>query len=138
MKYGERFKPTFFEKVTWEYTNPGLALGIALLWFFLGFWPMVIISATHTLFYVIILPGLINGWCHVRGYKNFPDAKAFNNRLISWITSGEGLHNNHHHDPKNPFLKYLRSEINLGDIFIKVFIFLKLAELTRQYPPRLF
>lgn len=46
----------------------------------------------------VILNALINGACHVLGYKNFNNT-ATNLRFVAWITGGEGLHNNHHQYP---------------------------------------
>lgn len=51
------------------------------------------------------VPVHING----AGYRNFntPDQSS-NNKLVNWITLGEGMHNNHHHRPQeynNAFTK---------------------------------
>jgi stearoyl-CoA desaturase (delta-9 desaturase) len=46
----------------------------------------------------IFLNASINSLCHMVGYRNF-DNLATNITLISWLTGGEGLHNNHHEFP---------------------------------------
>lgn len=46
----------------------------------------------------IAMNAVINGACHVIGYKNFQNT-ATNLRLVAWFSGGEGLHNNHHQYP---------------------------------------
>ncbi|MBU6500881.1 MAG: fatty acid desaturase [Patescibacteria group bacterium] len=127
----KNIKPTLAEETIFKSPKVGLAVGIGLLYMLVGFrfWPTLIIAGTHTFLYLFFLNNLINGWCHVRGYKNFKNKPAFNNRLIAWITMGEGLHNNHHHKPGNPSLRYKWSEVDLGWIFIRLLCSLKLATL---------
>ena len=45
--------------------------------------------------YVFVLAPLINGLGHWRGAQNFRNS-AYNWRILSWVTGGEGLHHNHH------------------------------------------
>lgn len=46
----------------------------------------------------IAMNAVINGACHVLGYKNYENT-ATNLRLVAWFSGGEGLHNNHHQYP---------------------------------------
>jgi stearoyl-CoA desaturase (delta-9 desaturase) len=125
--YGRNIVPTFAERTIFHSKLLGLLIGIGFLWFALGFWPMLIVAGTHVFLYLFFLNNLINGWCHVRGYKNFPSAVAYNNRLIAWITMGEGLHNNHHQKPGSPSLWYKWSEVDPGWIFIRLMCLCGLA-----------
>jgi len=127
--YARSLTPSLAERIMFRHAFLGLLAGIAILWYVFGFWPMLIIAGTHMLLYMFFLNNLINGWCHARGYKNFPTVVAFNNRFIAWITMGEGLHNNHHHQPRNPSLRHKRSEIDPGWIFIRLMCFCHLATL---------
>lgn len=65
---------------------------------------------------------LINAYCHVRGYKTYPEADAFNSRWVALITYGEGLHNNHHKHQRNPRLRTgtRPCEVDLGWTAIKI------------------
>jgi stearoyl-CoA desaturase (delta-9 desaturase) len=132
MWYGRNIVPTLAEKTIFRSTLLGPLVGIALLWYAFGFWPMMIVVGTHALLYLFVLNSLINGWCHFRGYKNFPKVVAFNNRLIAWITMGEGLHNNHHHTPGSPSLRHRPSEVDPGWLFIKLICFCGLAKLSTR------
>jgi stearoyl-CoA desaturase (delta-9 desaturase) len=127
--YGRNIVPTLAERTIFRSTVLGLLVGIGLLWLVFGFWPMLIVVGTHAFLYVF-LNSLINGWCHARGYKNFPLVVAFNNRFIAWITMGEGLHNNHHHKPGNPSLRYRASEVDMGWLFIQLACLCGLARLA--------
>lgn len=83
----------------------GLVLGIAIFmagfWYFVPNWVGLLTGAA--VFVVqgaayIGLNAVINGACHVLGYRNFKNT-ATNLRLVAWLTGGEGLHNNHHQYP---------------------------------------
>ncbi len=128
--YGRNIMPTFAERTIFRSELLGLVIGVAFLWFSFGFWPMLIIAGTHVFLYLFFLNNLINGWCHARGYKNFSSDVAFNNRFIAWITMGEGLHNNHHHKPGRPSLRYKWSEVDPGWIFIKIMCLCRLARIS--------
>lgn len=128
--YAKHIKPTLAERTVFRFSNTGLLIGIGIAWAVFGFLPMLVIAGTHTVLYLFVLNSLVNGWCHARGYKNFPATPAFNNRLIAWLTVGEGLHNNHHHEPTSPTFRRRRSEIDLGWILIRLLCALDLATLA--------
>jgi len=129
MKYAKNLVLTFAERTIFRHTLIGPLVGMVVLWLVFGFWPMLIIVGTHAFLYLFFLNNLINGWCHFRGYKNFP-VVAFNSHWIAWITMGEGFHNNHHHKPGSPSLRYKWNEIDPGWIFIKLMCFCRLAKLS--------
>lgn len=129
LAYGKNIRLTLAERTVFRSGTLGLLVGIAALWYTFGFVPALAIAGTHTFLYVVVISGLVNGYCHVRGYKNFPGAHAFNNRWVAWLTGGEGLHNNHHHAPGNPSLRHKRSEIDLGWLVIRGLCALNLARI---------
>ncbi|MGI9103985.1 MAG: fatty acid desaturase [Terriglobales bacterium] len=111
----EADKPEVLEKYTrdmphtWMETAVSrgwLGLTVGLTAFSLGFyalaggWGILIGAVTFGVQSIgyIILNALINGACHVLGYRNFNNT-ATNIRLVAWLTGGEGLHNNHHQYP---------------------------------------
>ncbi|MDP3947725.1 MAG: fatty acid desaturase [bacterium] len=128
--YAKHIKPILAERTVFRFSNTGLLIGIGIAWAVFGFLPMLVIAGTHAVLYLFVINNLVNGWCHVRGYKNFPATPAFNNRLIAWLTVGEGLHNNHHHEPASPTFQRRRSEIDLGWICIRLLCSLNLATLA--------
>lgn len=126
--YGRNLKLTWAERTVFRSRYLGLILGILTACYFFGIWQGIFLSFIHTLLYLFFLNNLINGWCHVRGYKNFLLALAFNNRLIAIITAGEGFHNNHHWRPGRPKLSVKKSEFDIGWGFIKFLSFFNLAK----------
>lgn len=131
--YGRNIKLTWAERTIFKSPFLGLLIGIALACYIFGFWFGLIISASHTLFYLFLINNLVNGWCHVRGYKNFKDALAFNSRFIAMITMGEGLHNNHHFRPTRAKLSVKKSEFDIGWGFIRALMSVKLASDDKSY-----
>ncbi len=115
-------------------------LGVAIGWsaFMAGFWalthswvgPVVgaITFGVQSIGY-IVLNALINGACHVLGYRNFNNT-ATNIRLVAWLTGGEGLHNNHHQYPAAAkfSMNRRRLEFDPAWLVIKVLAALRLAE----------
>jgi stearoyl-CoA desaturase (delta-9 desaturase) len=103
-KYTRDIPRTTAEKVL---SRGWLGLGLGMLMFVGAFslllpgWAGPVIGAS-----VFVLQGLtyvglsavINGACHVLGYRNFSNT-ATNLRFVAWLTGGEGLHNNHHQYP---------------------------------------
>jgi len=97
----------------------GTSVGIVIACLIFGWWQGLVLSLSHMLFY-LQLNGLVNSYCHMWGYKNFPNDHAFNSFLIAPITAGEGYHNNHHHMPGSARLGMKWYEVDLGWIFIRV------------------
>jgi stearoyl-CoA desaturase (delta-9 desaturase) len=65
----------------------------------------------HAALYVFVLAPLINGLGHWRGAQNFANT-AYNSRLLSLVTGGESLHNNHHAYPRAPKFSMRRLEFD--------------------------
>lgn len=76
--------------------------------------------------------GVVNGVGHYWGYRN-GETKDRSRNIIPWgiIIGGEELHNNHHLDPANAKLSRRRFEFDLGWMWLKLFVFLKLAKIKR-------
>ncbi len=132
--YARHRQPVGFEKIVSRIRGSGilgLVFGIILSCSIFGIKTGLIVSFIHLLFYVFLLNNLVNGWCHYRGYKNYPQVVAFNNRFIAMITMGEGLHNNHHYSPGSPRLSHRSNEFDLGWGILKVLSFLGLATIER-------
>lgn len=68
-----------------------------------------------------IVSGLINNLTHMIGYRNFDTKDNSGNILVlGYISFGEGWHNNHHADPKNPRYGYKWWELDLSHFLIKL------------------
>ena len=76
------------------------------------------------LFPAIILwnvSGSVNTIGHLFGYRNF-DTKDFsrNNLVLAFLTWGEGLHNNHHFNPKRASFRRRWFEVDLSEPLIRL------------------
>jgi fatty-acid desaturase len=64
---------------------------------------------------------IINTICHKWGYRNYEiDNDSKNNTWVSWITFGEGLHNNHHARQANYSFKRKDHEVDFAALFIDI------------------
>jgi len=75
----------------------------------------------------IFSSAVINGICHVLGYRNFNNT-ATNLRSVAWLTGGEGLHNNHHQYPASSKFSMRKWEIDPAWPVIQVLTKLRLAQ----------
>ena len=98
----------------------GASAGIGLACVVLGPLTGVLVAALHLVFYVFVLAPLINGLGHWRGHQNFGTNTAYNWSVLSWVTGGESLHNNHHAHPKSPRFSVRRWEFDPSWPVIKV------------------
>ncbi len=94
----------------------GLALGIAILVWWLGVVPGIVAVAVHTVGY-IGLGGSVNGVAHTFGRRPF-DNSATNVVWLAWLTCGEGYHNNHHAAPTSARFARRWHDFDLGWWFI--------------------
>lgn len=109
----------------------GVVMGTMLLCHFLGWWGLLA-AALHAVSYIWVLSASINGFCHVRGYKNFKDSPGTNLRLLALLTGGEALHNNHHAFPKSPKFSVRPSEFDPSWAFALVLYALGLLEILEE------
>ena len=65
---------------------------------------------------------LVNSFGHAAGYRTFgtPD-NSRNNLAVAFLVVGEGLQNNHHHDPDSARFSYRWWEPDLGFLFCRLF-----------------
>src|SRR3989344_1285600 len=89
----------------------------------------LLVAAVHAILYVFVLSPSINGLCHWRGVKRFPDTPAYNNRLLGWLVAGEGLHNNHHKYPSAPKFSIFRGDVDPAWPVINLFVKARLVVL---------
>jgi stearoyl-CoA desaturase (delta-9 desaturase) len=68
-----------------------------------------------------IVSGLVNNLTHMTGYRNFDTVDDSHNMLLlGYVSFGEGWHNNHHADPKNPRYGVKWWELDLAHFLIKL------------------
>jgi stearoyl-CoA desaturase (delta-9 desaturase) len=85
----------------------------------------------------ITAAGIINGFGHYWGYRNFEAADASTN-ISPWgvVIGGEELHNNHHTYPTSAKLSVKPYEFDIGWLYIRMLESLGLAT-VRKTPPQL-
>ena len=108
----------------------GFSLTGGVLVLLLGLGPGFVTLTTLAAVY-LLLNAAINGAGHTFGYKSFAN-DATNLRLLALITFGEGLHNNHHARPASPKLSAFRGEFDPAWPFIRLLVFLRLAEVLSK------
>jgi stearoyl-CoA desaturase (delta-9 desaturase) len=71
---------------------------------------------------MIMATSLVNSVCHSDGrygYRRFELNDGTTNELVTTIlTVGEGLHNNHHHFPRDAYLSHAWYEIDINGLII--------------------
>jgi fatty-acid desaturase len=74
----------------------------------------------------------IDSFGHLCGYQNYEQPDGYNNRLLSFLTYGEGLHNNHHHSQRASNFAHKKGEIDLSRQVIEGLRLLHLAQSTER------
>ncbi len=108
-KYTPDYKPDAIDRLGIKHGEL-LGLGIFLLMF--GWVWGAVAWLIHVVLYLTI-NAMINGLGHVVGYRNYQN-EATNLQWLAWISSGEGLHNNHHEYPSSARFSMRRGEVDLA------------------------
>lgn len=104
----------------------GMAVGLTITILLLGVPGGLLAFVVNALLYVF-LSGIINGACHVIGYRNFPNP-ATNLHWAGWLIAGEGYHNNHHEFPASAKFSKRRNEFDPAWPVIWLLVRLRLAK----------
>ena len=109
-------------------------LGIIILLiinFMIFGWTGFLIWAIQMIWIPFWAAGVINGLGHYFGYRNKNTKDRSKNILpIGLIIGGEELHNNHHINPKSFKFSIKWYEFDIGYMWIRILIWLKLAKTT--------
>ena len=68
----------------------------------------------------VMATATVNSVCHKIGYRRFKDTEdsSTNHLLMTVLTFGEGLHNNHHRFPRDAYLSHAWYEFDLNGLII--------------------
>ena len=125
-----RFAPDLAEdrldRLVFSHGWTGLAAGTGALCLALGLWAGAAAMVLHAVLYVFVLAPLINGLGHWHGRQTFRNS-AYNIRLLSYVTGGESLHNNHHAHPRAPKFSMSRREYDPSWTVIRVLAALRVV-----------
>lgn len=100
-----------WDRALFSWGLAGPVVGTVFLCLTFGVWTGLAAGLLHAVLYVLVLAPLINGLGHWDGTQNFENS-AYNRPLLSWVTGGEGLHNNHHAYPRAPKFSMRRFEFD--------------------------
>jgi stearoyl-CoA desaturase (delta-9 desaturase) len=79
--------------------------------------------------------GVINGFGHAIGYRNFQTDDASSNLVpVAVLIGGEELHNNHHAFPTSARFSMRRGEFDIGWLYIRALAALGLCRIARVAP----
>ena len=93
----------------WGYAFGGVHAMVGTILFAGFFRAYIVVMATAT----------VNSVCHKVGYRRFDTKDASTNQLLMTIvTFGEGLHNNHHRFPRDAYLSHAWYEFDLNGLII--------------------
>jgi stearoyl-CoA desaturase (delta-9 desaturase) len=111
-KYARDLPADRLDRTLFDHAFLGLAIGIGIL--ILGFgWQLGLLAAGfHTVTY-LMLNAAVNAVGHTFGSRPYPN-EATNSQWLAWLTSGEGLHNNHHAAPTSARLALEPGEVDPG------------------------
>ena len=98
--YARDLVPDRAERLFFSKGLLGVSLSIAALVVLFGPVSAAVIAVVHTVLY-IGLGGCVNGLGHWFGRRP-NDNKATNQRWLALLTAGEGMHNEHHENPRSP------------------------------------
>ncbi len=111
-RYARDLPADRWDRLFFDHAIFGLAIGVAFLVVFLGFWPGFLAAGLHTVTY-LLLNAAVNAVGHYFGSQ--PQANtARNSQVLAFLTMGEGLHNNHHAAPTSARFSLHRGEIDPG------------------------
>lgn len=115
-RYARDLRADGWDRVLFDRALVGLAIGIGLMAIVFGPFVAAVAAVVHTVTY-LLLNAAVNAIGHTWGKQPF-DNTARNSQLLALLTSGEGLHNNHHHAATSPRLSLAKGEIDVGWWFI--------------------
>jgi stearoyl-CoA desaturase (delta-9 desaturase) len=125
-KFAPDLREDWLDRALFHRGWTGAFIGTVLLCLSLGLVVGIATMVLHAVLYVFVLAPLINGLGHWKGGQNFTNNTAYNWRLLSWVTGGESLHNNHHAYPRAPKFSVRRLEFDPSWVFIRVLVAVRL------------
>lgn len=95
----------------------------------------IIMIAVHLAAQPFFAAGVINGLAHAVGYRSFEMPSRATN-LLPWglLLGGEELHNNHHAFPRSACFAVQPWELDIGWLWIRLFVWLRLARVRWRAP----
>jgi stearoyl-CoA desaturase (delta-9 desaturase) len=134
-RYGKGTPDDWLERHVYQrFSWYGVAVMLILDLLLFGVYGLTV-WAVQMLWIPVLAAGVINGFGHHWGYRNFETSDASTN-LSPWgiLIGGEELHNNHHAFPSSARLSMRRWEFDIGWVYIRLLSWLRLARVKRVAP----
>jgi len=134
-RYGQGTPDDWLERHLYTpYSSKGILITLALDLMLFGV-PGLTIWAVQMAWIPFFAAGVINGVGHYWGYRNFECNDAATN-IVPWgiLIGGEELHNNHHTYPTSAKLSVRWWEFDIGWLYIRILMALRLAKVKRVAP----
>jgi stearoyl-CoA desaturase (delta-9 desaturase) len=134
-RYGKGTPDDWLERHVYQrFSWYGVAVMLILDLLLFGVYGLTV-WAVQMLWIPVLAAGVINGFGHHWGYRNFETSDASTN-LSPWgiLIGGEELHNNHHAFPSSARLSMRRLEFDIGWVYIRLLSWLRLARVKRVAP----
>jgi stearoyl-CoA desaturase (delta-9 desaturase) len=114
----------FFTRTRWFWYFLSM-VGIPAAWGYAfgglhAMWGTVLFAGFFRAYLVVMATATVNSVCHRVGYRRFDDTKdqSTNQLVMTLVTFGEGLHNNHHRYPRDAYLSHAWYEFDLNGLII--------------------
>jgi stearoyl-CoA desaturase (delta-9 desaturase) len=129
----DRLDKALLRNGTLGFSLTGVILMVLFGVFGSGWWGIVhgLVALTTLAVVYLLLNAAINGAGHTFGYKSFEN-DATNLKLLSLVTFGEGLHNNHHARPASAKFSAFRGEVDMAWPVIRLLEKLRLAKVLSK------
>jgi stearoyl-CoA desaturase (Delta-9 desaturase) len=129
-KYGRDVPTDRLDRWFFDRAWLGLGIGVTLLCLILGWRTGLLAAVVHAVAY-LGLSGAVNAVGHTIGRRPYPNS-ATNGQFLALITSGEGLHNNHHAAPTSARFSLARGQFDPGYLAVRILTTLHLATIRHD------
>lgn len=131
-RFARDLPPTRLDKALFDHAIIGLGVTTATLILWLGWVPGLVAAIFHFVLY-LALSGAVNSLAHTFGKRPYENS-ATNLQWLAFLTSGEGLHNNHHAAPTSATFSLDSGQIDFGWWLVRVARRMGLATVRHDTP----
>ncbi|MPZ58234.1 MAG: acyl-CoA desaturase [Rhizobiales bacterium] len=115
----------FFTRTRWFWYFLSM-VGIPAAWGYAfggvhAMWGTVLFAGFFRAYLVVMTSVAVGSVCHQLGYRRFDETKdeSTNQLVMTIVTFGEGLHNNHHRFPRDAYISHAWYEFDLNGLIIR-------------------
>jgi stearoyl-CoA desaturase (Delta-9 desaturase) len=117
-RYARDLPADRWDRLLFDHAVVGLGIGIGFISVALGWRVGLLAAGIHAVSY-LLLNAAVNAVGHTWGRRPYGGWSG-NSQWLAWLTSGEGLHNNHHAAPTSARLALAKGEVDPAWWFIRL------------------